>query len=100
MPEFQELRVGVLEQLDRGFGAGLGVINERGVPPDDRKIIWIIGDAALENLLALAIAKDGSFAADDLGDAAALRREEFFGRRTTLNLTEVKNEVILLQPVL
>src|ERR1700746_2484912 len=100
MAEFQELRVGVLQQLNGGFSTGLRVINEPRVPPDDGKIVGIIGDATLENLLALAFAKRGSFAADNLGDAPALRREEFFGRGSTLDLTEVKNEIILLQPVL
>ena len=76
MAEFEQLRVGVLQQLDGGFGAGLRVVDEGGVPSDDREVVGIVGDAGLQNLLALAFGKHGGFAANDLGDLRRVRRAD------------------------
>ena len=66
--ELEELRVGVLQKLDGGLGAGGRVIDEGGVPSDDGEVGRIVGDAGLENFLALAFGEGGGFPADDLGD--------------------------------
>src|SRR5215831_13252436 len=100
MTEFQKLRVGVLQQLNGSFSTGLRVIDERRVPSDHGEVIRVVGDTALENFLAFAFAKSGSLAADNLSDAAAMRREKLVGIGRAVDLAHMKNEVVLLQPVL
>ena len=58
--EFEQLRVGVLEQLDGGLGAGVRVVDKGGVPSDDGEVVRIVGDAGLQNFLALAVGERGS----------------------------------------
>ena len=57
--ELEQLRVGILQQLDGGLGAGGRVVEKGGVPSDDREIVGIVRNARLQNLLALAIGEDG-----------------------------------------
>src|SRR5580704_4299803 len=49
--ELEQLRVGVLQKLDGGLGAGGGVVDESGVPSDDREIVGIVRDARAKNFL-------------------------------------------------
>src|SRR5579863_37146 len=79
--ELEQLRVGVLQQLDGGFGAGGSVVNESGIPADHRDVVGIVGHAGLQNLQLLAFGKDGGFAAHDLGDAVGLRSQQVGGGR-------------------
>ena len=77
--ELEQLRVGVLQELDGGLGADGGVVDEGGVPSDDREVVGIVGDARLQNFLALAFGERGRFSADDLGDVVALGGEQIVG---------------------
>src|ERR1019366_5054861 len=96
--EFEELRVGVFEQLDYGFRAGRRVVEERSVPADHGQIVRIVGDFRLHDLLLLAVGERNVFAAHDLGDASALGREQFGGRRIAGDVAYVEDEVIFMQP--
>src|SRR6266576_6415195 len=96
--KLEKLRVGVLQELDGGFGAGRRVVDEGGVPSDDSQVGRIIGDAGLENFLALAFREGGGFPANDLGDGVALRGQEFFGVGGSFDLAHMEDEVVLLQP--
>ena len=51
--EFEELRVGVLEELNGSIGAGGGVVEEGCVPADDGEVVGVVGDTGLEDLVAL-----------------------------------------------
>ena len=68
MAEVEELGVGVLDELDGGLGAGGGVVEEGGVPADNGKVVNVVGDAGLKNLLTLGFGEAAGVAADDLGD--------------------------------
>ena len=87
-----------MQELDGCFGAGRRVVDEGGVPSDDGEVGRIIGDAGLENFLALAFREGGGFPANDLGDGVALRGQEFFGVGGSFDLADVEDEVVLLQP--
>src|SRR5215469_2975465 len=98
--EFEELRVGVLQELNGGLGSGLRVVDEGGIPSDNGEVAWIVRDARRENFLAFAFGERGGFSADDLRDRVRLRGEKLFRGRTAVDLADVEDEVILLQPVL
>ena len=74
--ELEELRVGVLQELNGGFGAGRAVVDEGGVPADHGEVVRIVGDARLQDFLAFAVGKRLGFAANDLGDVVALSGEQ------------------------
>src|ERR1022692_1284323 len=80
MAELEELRVGVLQELDGSLGAGRTVVDEGGVPADYGEIVGIVGNPRLQNFLALAIGERLGLAAHNLRDEVALRSEEV-GRR-------------------
>ena len=61
--EFQQLRVGVFEQLDGRPGRRRIVENERGRPADYEQIVGIVGNAGVENLAELRFGKQAVFAA-------------------------------------
>ena len=92
MAEFQQLRVGVFEQLDSGLGAGFAVVKKSRVPADDGQIVRIVGNAGLQNFVTLAFGKLGRFSAHDLRDAAALGSAKLGGRRRTRDLPDVENK--------
>ena len=73
--EFQELRVGVFEELDRR-APRLVVIEERGVPSDYGEVVWVVRDLRLEDFLPLAVGERLVFSAHDLGDASAFGGEQ------------------------
>ena len=89
MAELEQLRVGVLQKLDGGLGAGVGVVDEGGVPSDDGEVVGIVGNAGLENLLALAVGEHGHFAADDLGDLISVGCEQGVGRGRAFDVAEL-----------
>ena len=95
--ELEQLRVGVLEELDGGLGAGLRVVDEGGIPSDDREVAGIVRDAGLQNFLALAVGECGHLSANNLGDLVALRGEKFVRGRRAVDLANVEDEVVLLQ---
>ena len=96
--ELEELGVGVLQQLDRGLGAGGRVVEEGRVPSDDREVAGIVRDAGLQDLLAFAFGEDLHFPANHLRDVDALRGQKFVGRGRAFDLAHVEDEVVLLQP--
>ena len=75
MAELEQLRVGVLEQLDGGLGADWSVIDEGGVPADHGQIVGIVGNPRLKNFLAFAIGKRLTLATHHLRNRASLRSE-------------------------
>ena len=77
--ELQQLRVGVLQKLDRRLRPGLGVVDEGRVPSNDREIAGIVRHARREDLLAFAFGEHGGFAADDLGDLVARPWQQIVG---------------------
>lgn len=97
--ELEELGVGVLEELDGGLRAGGGVVEEGGVPADDGEVGGVVGDAGLEDLVALAFGELEVLAADDLGDAGAVVGDELRGGGGAGDLAEVEDEVVLGEPV-
>jgi hypothetical protein len=97
--ELEELRVRVLQQLDGGLSAGGRVVDEGSVPSDDSEVGGIVRDAGLENFLALGFGESGGFSADDLGYLVARGSQEIVGGGLSLNLADVEDEVVLLQPV-
>src|SRR5271157_1532383 len=104
MAELEQLRVGVLQELDRGLGAGGRVVDEGRVPADHGQIVGIVGNARLQNLLALAFGKHRHLAADDLGNLVSVRGQQIVGRGRALILAGVylanmEDEVILLEPL-
>src|SRR5271169_214125 len=96
--EFEELRVGVFQQLNHGFRARRRVVEKRGVPADHGQVVWIVRDLRLHDFLLLAVGERNVFAADDLGDASTLGRKQFGRRRITRDVTHVEDEVIFVQP--
>src|SRR5579863_9995753 len=78
--ELEELRVGILQELDSSFGAGGAVVNEGGVPSDHGEIVRIVGNAGLQNFLAFAVGERLGLAPHDLRDEAASRNKKIVGR--------------------
>ena len=98
--EFEELRVGVFEQLDDGFRAARRVVEERPVPADHGEVVRIVRDFRLHDFLLLAIGEGNVFAAHDLRDASSLGREQFGRRRIAGDVAHVEDEVVFMQPAL
>src|ERR1700674_1829406 len=98
VPEFEELRVGVFEQLNDGFRAGRGVIEKRSVPADHGQVVRIVRDFRLHDFLLLAVGERNVFAADDLGDASTLGREQFSRRRIAGDIAHMEDEIIFMEP--
>src|ERR1700686_1265712 len=98
MAEFKQLRVGVFEQLHYRFRSSLGVVEKCSVPADYRQVVRIVRDLRLHDLLLLAIREWNIFAAHDLGNASALRREKLGRRWITRDLAHVEDKVIFMQP--
>ena len=96
MPELQQLRVGVLQKLDRRLCPGLGVVDEGCVPSDDREVARIVRHARGQDFHAFVLGERGGFTAYDLGDVVALRREQIVGGGRAIDLADVEDEVILL----
>ena len=86
-------------KLDGGLGARLAVVEKRGVPADYRQVVGIVGNAGLQNLVALAFGKLGGFSAHDLRDASALGGAQLGGGGRARNLPDVENKVVLTQPL-
>ena len=99
MPEFQKLRVGVLQQLDGGFRTGGAVVDERPVPADDRQIIGIVGNVRLHDFLPLAIRELRGFSADNLCYVVCVLSQKVGGGRGTRDLSHVENEIVFVQPI-
>src|SRR5579859_948980 len=99
--ELEQLRVGVLQKLDGGLGAGSGVVDEGCVPSDDCEVVRIVRDARLENLLALAFGEGGGLATDDLGDLVSMGGEQVVGGGggIALDFAHLEDEIVLLQPL-
>ncbi len=97
--EFEELGVGVFEELDGGFGAGGVVVEEGAVPADDGEVVGVIGDAGLENFLALAVGERRVFAANNLCDAAAFGGEEIVGGGIAGDVADVEDKVVFGEPL-
>ena len=97
--EFQQLRVGVLEQLNGGLGARFAVIKKSRVPADDRQIVGIVRSAGLQDFVAFAVGELGDFSAHNLRDASALGGAQLVGGGRTGNLPDVEDEVVLAQPL-
>src|SRR6266480_7093445 len=57
MAKFQELRVGIFEQLPGGLSTRCGVIHKCAIPSDNGEIVLIVGDARLKNLTAFGVRK-------------------------------------------
>ena len=79
MAEFEQLRIGVFEQLDGGLGAGDRVVKKGSIPADHGQVGRIVRDAALQNFLALALRQRQSFSADDLGNLIPVGLQDFAG---------------------
>src|SRR5579863_9540689 len=96
--ELEQLRVGVLQELDGGFGAGGRVVDEGGVPSDDGEVVGIVRNARLQHFLSFAFGELRGFSADDLGDLIALGCEQVSGGGRSFYFAQVEDEVVLLQP--
>src|SRR5215472_3283072 len=70
--KLEQLRVGVLEKLNRGFGAGGSVVEERAVPTDHGEVIRIVRDSALQHFLSFALRERRGLATNDLRDLASV----------------------------
>ena len=67
--------------------------------PMTARSVRIVGDAGLKNFLALAVARAAGFSADDLRDLVAVGGEESVGGGGSVDLADVEDKVVLLQPV-
>ena len=57
MAEVEELGVSVFEELNGGLRPCGGVVEEGGVPADDGEVVGVVGDARLEDFVALDSAR-------------------------------------------
>ena len=99
MAEFKQLRIGILQQLNGGFRAHIAVVNKRCIPADHRKIIGVVRNARLQNLVTLTVGQRARLPADNLCNLCPVRGDQLCGGRRSGHLRHVKNEVILTQPV-
>ncbi len=72
VPELEELRVGELEDLERRLHAGLGVVDERGVPRRHHEIVGQIGQPIAQHLVAFLTAERLTFAVDKTAQSLPL----------------------------
>ena len=79
VPEFEQLRIGVFQQLHRGSGSDRIIEHERGRPPHHQQIVRVIGNAGRQDLLELCLRKRPALAAHDLRDFAAVPLEQIGG---------------------
>ena len=68
MPKFEQLRIGVFQELNGSFGPCRAVIKEGRVPANDGKVVGVVRNLRMEHLGALAFGEAGSVAANHLGD--------------------------------
>src|SRR6185312_3177359 len=99
MAKFQELRIGVFEELNRGFRACRGVVDESTIPTYDRQVIGIVRDSALHDLIALAFGKRAEITSHDLCNLRSMETEEVGSGRRSGNLPNMEDEVVFAEPV-
>ena len=97
--ELEQLRVGVLEQLNRGFGAGVAVVEKCRVPADHGQVVLVIGNARLQHLSAFAGGEREPVAAHNLRDFKPVIAGQVGGSsRAACCFAHVKDEVVLAEP--
>src|SRR5580692_2761903 len=79
MAEFEQLRVGIFQQLNGGLGAGFAVIQKSRIPTDYCQIIGVIRDARLQDFVLLPFRELRGFSTNDLRDTRAMRRNQLIG---------------------
>src|SRR6266850_1428807 len=99
MAEFEQLRVGVFQQLDDGFCAGGAVIEKCTVPADYRQIVRIVRNLRLQYFLALAIRQCAVLTAHDLRNASPFSGEQFGRGGVSGDLAHVEDEIVFVQPL-
>jgi hypothetical protein len=100
--ELEELRVGVLEQLNGGLRAVVRVQEKRRVPADDREVGVVVRDARLQHLGALARREPLPVAAHDLRNLEAVIAHHvgsgLGGGLRRLFIAHVEDEVVFAEP--
>src|SRR5580698_2534775 len=98
MAEFEKLRVGILQKLDRSFRPSRIVVDKGSVPSNHGEIVWVIRNSGLEDFLAFTIGEHRHLAAYDLRNVVSLRCQQIVGRGGAIDFAYMKDEVVFLQP--
>src|SRR6267142_3623049 len=100
--KFQQLRVGVFEQVDDCGGRVGFVINERGGPTDHDQVCRIVRKSATKNLVTLGSGQRSEFAAHKLRDRIAILLEQLLsGWRASVFVIcglNVDYEIVFIKP--
>src|SRR3954468_18546803 len=99
MTEFQELRIRVFQELNRGFRACRRIVDESPVPANDSQVVGIIRDSALHDLVALPFGKQAEITSDHLCNVRSVEIQEVGSGRRPGNLTNMEDEVVLAEPI-
>src|SRR5580700_2572558 len=97
--EFQQLRIGILQELDSRFGAGRSVVDKGSIPSDHGEVAGIVGNPRLENFLAFTVGKRLVLTAYHLRNAICLRCQQVRARGGPCNLPQMEDEIVFLQPL-
>ena len=74
--KLQQLRLDIVQYLNRRFSPGGSVINQRGIPSHHDQIVWIVGKAGLEDIIILLPRERKELAAQDLGNLRPLLSQQ------------------------
>ena len=77
--KFEQLGVGILQQLNGGGSDFAAAVDQSAGPADDEKIGLRIGNAGLQNFLAFSIGKRDGFTAHELRDVLSVGGEKVRG---------------------
>ena len=92
--ELEELRIGELEDLERGLGADRRVVHERGAPGLHHEIIGQVRHAVAEDGVGFLIAQRLALPAQHRRDVAAARRQQIVRGPRAIELVDDVHEII------
>ncbi len=95
--ELQELRVGELDNLERGLRAGGSIVHEGRVPRRDDEIVREVRDPMAEYLVPLLAAERGALAPQHRCDDVAMMLHDLLGRMRTAQIVDGKHQIVLGQ---
>src|ERR1039457_2137221 len=98
MAELQQLRVDVLQDLHRSFGARRCVINQRGIPSNHDQVVGIVGKTGLQNVIVLTARERGQLAAQYLRNLWPVVGQQIGAERLPGDTAQGENVIIFAEP--
>src|ERR1019366_7072660 len=99
MPELQQLRVDVFQDLHRSFGARGGVINQRGIPSHHEQVVGIVGKAGLENVIVFPAREWSELAAQYLRNLRTVLGQKVGAARLAGDAAQCEDVIIFAEPI-